>query len=49
MLTALKDTIVFLRESMTGGGETRHSQAVTRKQLSNAVDALESLLDRAAH
>ncbi len=45
MLTALKDTIVFLRESMTGAGETRHSQAVTRKQLSNEVDALESALD----
>ena len=45
MLTALKDTIVFLRESMTGSGETRHSQAVTRKQLSNAVDSIEILLD----
>jgi cyclic beta-1,2-glucan synthetase len=45
MLTALKDTIVFLRESMTGSGETRHSQAVTRKQLSNEVDALELMLD----
>jgi cyclic beta-1,2-glucan synthetase len=45
MLTALKDTIVFLRESMTGGGETRHTQAVTRKQLSNAVDAIEILID----
>ena len=30
---------------MTGAGETRHSQAVTRKQLSNEVDALESALD----
>ena len=31
MLTALKDTIVFLRESMTDSGETRHSQAVTQE------------------
>ena len=45
MLTALKDTIVFLRESMADRGETRHSHTVTRKQLSNAVDALVILLD----
>ena len=45
MLAALKDTIAFLRESMAGSGETHHSHTVTRKQLSNAVDALETLLD----
>jgi len=45
MLSALKDTIVFLRESMADTAETRHTQAVTRKQLSNAVDAIEILLD----
>jgi cyclic beta-1,2-glucan synthetase len=45
MLIALKDTIVFLRESMVDAGEKRHSPTVTRKQLSNAVDALETLLD----
>src|SRR4029077_13353334 len=47
MLTALKDTIVFLRESMAERGETRQSQAVAWKQLSNAVDALEPLLELA--
>ena len=47
MLTALKDTIFFLRESLAGGEETRRSHAVTQKQLSNAVDALEVLLDAA--
>jgi cyclic beta-1,2-glucan synthetase len=45
MFTALKDTIVFLRESMADSGETRHSHTVTQKQLSNAVDALVLLLD----
>jgi cyclic beta-1,2-glucan synthetase len=45
ILTALKDTIVFLRESLADSGETRQSHTVTRKQLSNAVDALVILLD----
>src|ERR1700733_4638437 len=45
MFAALKDTIVFLRESMADSGETRHSHTVTQKQLSNSVDALVLLLD----
>jgi cyclic beta-1,2-glucan synthetase len=45
MLTALKDTIFFLRESLAGGEATLRSHAVTQKQLSNAVDELEVLLD----
>jgi cyclic beta-1,2-glucan synthetase len=45
MTTALKDTIVFLRESMTDTGVSRHSHAVTRKQLGNAIDELVVLLD----
>ncbi len=45
MFTALKDTILFLRESMADSEETRHSHTVTRKQLSNAVDALVILLE----
>jgi cyclic beta-1,2-glucan synthetase len=45
MLTPLKDTIELLREPLIGGGETRHSHTVTRRQLSNAVDAFEILLD----
>jgi cyclic beta-1,2-glucan synthetase len=44
MLTALKDTIAFLREALAGTEDTRRSQTVTSKQLSNAVDALEVLL-----
>src|SRR5258708_9926245 len=45
MLTALKDTIELLRESMADTGETRSSHTVTQKQLNNAVDALVILLD----
>ena len=44
-MTTLKDTIVFLRMSMADTGKTHHTLTVTRKQLSNAVDALELLLD----
>ncbi len=45
MLIALQDNIVFLRETLANSGETRRSHAVTQKQLSNAVDELEVLLD----
>src|SRR6266851_2258701 len=45
MLTALKDTIALLRESMADTGETRGRHTVTQKQLINAVDALVILLD----
>ena len=47
MPAALQDTLVFLHECMADSGETRHGQAVSRKQLSNAVDAFELMLDRA--
>ena len=45
MFTALKDTIILLRESLVEIGETRQSHAVTRKQLGNAVDAFATMLD----
>ena len=46
MMTSLRDTIVFLRESMAGSGKTRQTLTVTRKQLSNTLDALVLLLDQ---
>jgi cyclic beta-1,2-glucan synthetase len=45
MLSALKDSVLLLRESMADGGDARQSQAVAWKQLSNAVDAFEALLE----
>lgn len=42
---ALKDTIALLRESMAASEETRRGETVTRKQLGNAVDALEIALE----
>ncbi len=45
MFTALKDTIIFLRESMAASEDAKRSHTVTRKQLSNAVDAVVILLD----
>ena len=36
---------MFLRESLADSGQTHAHITVTRKQLSNAVDALELLLD----
>jgi len=45
IFTALKDTIVILRESLSVGEEARASHTVTRKQLSNAVDVFSGMLD----
>lgn len=44
-LTALKDTILFLRESIDAGADSGQSRTVARKQLANAVDALDVMLD----
>lgn len=45
MEPALKDTIALLREAIASGEEAPSGQTVTRKQLRNAVDALEISLD----
>jgi cyclic beta-1,2-glucan synthetase len=44
MLTGLQDSISLLREALAANTGTRRTQTVTRKQLSNAVDALATLL-----
>ena len=45
MLTALQDTLLLLRESLEESEEARRTPTVTRKQLSNEVDAIAALLD----
>jgi cyclic beta-1,2-glucan synthetase len=44
-LEAFNDTIVLLRESLASEEEASQGHSVTRKQLSNAVEAFENLLD----
>ena len=45
MLAGLKDSILLLREALAGSADTRRTSTVTRKHLTNAVDALAVLLD----
>jgi len=45
MLNGLRDSIQLLRESLGGLAATRRTHIVTRKQLANAIDALEPLLE----
>ena len=47
MLNGLQDSICLLREALAGSGDTPRTHTVTRKHLSNAVDALGGLLDPA--
>jgi cyclic beta-1,2-glucan synthetase len=44
-LAGLKDAIELLREALSEIAETRRTNTVTRKQLSNAIDALASSLE----
>jgi cyclic beta-1,2-glucan synthetase len=45
LLAGVEDNIRLLREALAGTADTRRTQTVTRKQLSNAVDAIASSLD----
>jgi len=45
LLAGVDDAIRLLREALADIPDTRHTHTVTRKQLSNAVDALASALD----
>ena len=45
MLAGMQDSIWLLREALAGSADTRRTLTVTRKHLSNAVDALATLLD----
>ena len=45
LLAGVDDAIRLLREALADIPETRYTHTVTRKQLSNAVDALASVLD----
>ncbi len=46
-LDGIKDAILVLREALTGANDTQRTHLVTRKQLTNAVDALAALLEPA--
>jgi cyclic beta-1,2-glucan synthetase len=45
MLSGLDDSIQLLREALKRLGSTRRTHIVTRKQLANAIEALESLFE----
>ena len=45
LLAGLRDTIALLREPLAEIGESRRSSVVTRRQLTNAVDAIAAELD----
>jgi cyclic beta-1,2-glucan synthetase len=45
MLSGVEDALLLLRETLSRIGDVRRTHSVTRKQLSNAVDALAALLD----
>ena len=47
IITGLRDTIDLIREALARTNETRRAHTVTRKQLSNAVDAIANLLEPA--
>ncbi len=47
MLAGVKDSVYLLREALTSNADKRHARTVTRKHLSNAVDAIATLLDPA--
>jgi cyclic beta-1,2-glucan glucanotransferase len=46
-LAGVRDAMALLREALSGIAETRRTQTVTRKQLSNAIDALANSLEPA--
>ncbi|HEX4641840.1 MAG TPA: glucoamylase family protein [Candidatus Acidoferrales bacterium] len=45
LFIALKDNILLLRESLAAGADSGQGHTVARKQLANAVEALEVMLD----